>query len=286
MVSSSAAQAHPNLSYADRAKKAQSIKPPSIPLQPPALAPAVAAPPTLEITPSPTSTSLTRPVSPLPPDPNGDALPITTPSNVTSSTGVTPAQKPVVNVWSLRAQAQAQSRASQPPSKSLPQTQPRPSTSTSSLSISPVLPLSRHPADSISTKTVARDNNNPRPVTSNFNPPMSINGVTAPISPTDDPFVVRPGRAASISASNSISIPPPIPVLSKKPTVAPLVPPPPDDVESWPEVGKSTSASLAPSTLPTPGGSGSEKEDGSVNGSTHGGKKSMFHFILPWRAVD
>lgn len=268
MVSPSAAQAtNPTLSYADRAKKAQTTKPSitTSSTQSNASKPPQPTLPSVEIIPS-----LTRPKSPLP-GPNDNVQPITSSSNLTSGP-LLPAQKPVVNVWNLRAQAQAQSRAqSQSQSKSLPQ--PQPSTSSSSISNSPVPPTSQHPGDDTSTKNVTRDDNKARLATSNS---TVSNGVTAPISPTDDPFVVRPERAVSISASNSASIPPPNPALRKKPTVAPLAPPPPDDVESWPEVGKSANASLAPSTLPTPGGSGSEKEEGSVNGSTMGGKKSTF----------
>lgn len=260
MVSPSATSSSkaPPLSYADRAKKGQNIKPPNQP-QPnqPAAKPSNILTNSASANSSGTEPSTTpskpmnaddaqnpsaspsrpqaAPASPpasasdpsAPKGMNGDtpAAPEAPPVNAApaAATASTPL-KPVVNVWSLRKEQMAQQAAA----RSQSSTQPPPPLATSipstsqrpNTSKSP-LPASQNAGPQISSRVTPlqpTDASHPKPRTK-----PQINGANTDIDEEDDPFVVK--MSPNVSRRPLSSAPPPAAV----------------DAESWPEVGKSLS---------------------------------------------
>lgn len=282
---------NPPLSYAERAKKAQNIKPRALSqlaspsnasvtstqtiapsadrAVPPATKPVTAPPPGPSHPPSVLekpnvtasssgSTSVqansTRPPSPLSPpasrpnEPNGHQKYAPAPSSIpTSTTAPKTVSVPPVNVWNVRkeqmAQARAlnQSRAPQPSASSLKSPQ--------SVNQDPTPPAGvRSDVSDAVSQPAASSSTPPTGVTSQRVPGSATTGATngpsSHANSNDDPFTVRPRTAQSSVAA---------------------VPPSMDDVESWPEVGKTPTAAVAPASADV-----KEKEESTQSESSEG----------------
>ncbi|OCH84757.1 hypothetical protein OBBRIDRAFT_839472 [Obba rivulosa] len=234
MVSPPASSNPRPLSYADRAKKAQNLKPQNAPQQ--RISPQNASAPSSSIpapnAPSSSTMTTSRPSSPVPAPAstvkgsNGDA----SHADLSPAPSAAPQQKaaapPPVNVWTLRKEqmaAQVRARTNQGPS----QEKPPPSKDDSEQTISPS-PFSPQAVAFSNTlpavaTTSATAQNIANHHTSPATTPVSATNGHAPLpnSPSDDPFIVRPN-------------------IAPRPVVQPAtLPPAIDDAESWPEVGKS-----------------------------------------------
>ncbi|RDB16034.1 hypothetical protein Hypma_003441 [Hypsizygus marmoreus] len=267
---------NPPLSYAERAKKAQNIRSP-ISLQPPrtvvhsipspngpaaassSFLPSISAPRSSQdnVDHSLSHSNDTFPSQPLLHSPtalttDGSSSHSTSSAKRTSNdlaakalsivaAHTAPVKSPVVNIWQLRKEQMAAAR-------SVPQQNP----SKTPVSQSVAIPVrSTIPTDSTSSKPLPPKTPHDSAPSIPHGPSATakVNGVT-PAQPAveNDPFVVR---------------------ISAKPARVqmPSVPPPVSDSESWPEVGKSTPASIAPGVAPEP----PEGKDGTeaINGSEH-----------------